>query len=271
MTARFIAWARQQPVFAFYLLAFAITWMGWLPQAAYSHGLFPFNSFIFYVFGGIGPMAAAYIVLYALYGKDEAVTRLFAPLLRWRVGFGWYVVALVGSAVGWTAANAMRGELALMPDKLGPLPALVPAFLTYCAAAIPEELAWRGFALPRFQERSGSALVASLIIGVLSAVWHLPLLLVRDSVMSTYPLAPYLLYVVLLSVIYAWMFNSTGGSALILVIFHAGTNTFGNFLGLEQTAVTLVLATLLVLVFGAARLRRSGGVKAEKPDILSPV
>jgi hypothetical protein len=34
----------------------AITWSGWVPQALYSRGLFPFDSPLFYILGGVGPM-----------------------------------------------------------------------------------------------------------------------------------------------------------------------------------------------------------------------
>lgn len=56
MTGRLRLWVRGQPVVAFYFLAFAITWLGWIPHALHSRNLCPFDSLLFYVLGGVGPM-----------------------------------------------------------------------------------------------------------------------------------------------------------------------------------------------------------------------
>lgn len=254
MAAHIKEQVRKQPVLAFYMLAFAITWLGWLPQAAHAHGLFPFDSPVFYVLGGVGPMLAAYIVLRVLHGEN-ATEELFAPLLRWRVGIGWYAVALGGYAVVWLAALALRGELGTAVDLVTPSLALLATFAIRFVAAIPEEVAWRGFALPRLQARHG-ALAASLIVGVFWALWHLPLLLIKGDVMSTYPLAPYFLEVIAISVVYTWLYNSTRGSVLIVTIFHAASNVVGPFLGVEQTVAAVLVAAALVILWGPARLAR---------------
>ncbi len=260
MMARLGSWVRERPLVAFYLLAFVLTWLGWAPQALYSHGLFPFDSFIFYLFGGVGPLLAAYLVLRALHG-DKAFGALFAPLLRWRVGAVWYGLALLGYPALRLAALVVAGEGATALDNVtlsaGWLLGLAPLFLSTFVAAIPEELAWRAFALPRLQARNG-ALVASLIVGFLWALWHLPLLLVKDSVMSTYPLLPFFVQSMALTVVYAWLYNSTG-SALIITIFHAVSNMVGPFLGWPQAAVTVGVAIVIVAICGPVRLARREG------------
>lgn len=188
MTERISACVRRHPLLAFYVLAFAITWLGWVPQALHSHGLFPFDARFLYLFG-VGPMVAAFIVLRVLRGKDAA-EELFGPLLRWRVGVGWYAVALFGYVAIWLAAVSISGDLRTELEEVGPLLALSPVFVLYLLQAVPEEVAWRGFVLPRLQARY-SALISGLIIGVLGALWHLPLLFTEGSVMATYPLLPF--------------------------------------------------------------------------------
>lgn len=257
MKAKFTDWVTRHPLYAFYILAFALTWAGWIPQTAYSHGLFPFDSPVFYLLGGVGPLLAAFFVLRILHG-GEVYAELFRPLSFWKVGPFWYIVALLGYPAIWLIALAMRGELSAGIEQLSPPANLLPVFLISFLAAISEEVAWRGFSLPRLQSRY-NALLASLIVGVLWAVWHLPLLLNKGSVMSTYPLMPYLLQVIAISVVYTWIFNSTGGSLLIVTLFHAASNTVGPFPGLEQTLVTILVAAGIVMVFGAAYLSRREG------------
>ncbi len=97
---------------------------------------------------------------------------LYAGLGRWRVRFDVYFTAIVLpalllSAVLWLLRSAGRGgPVAYVPDGSR----IVFAFVV----SIAEEIGWRGFALPRLQKRFG-AFAASGLLGVLWAVWHLPM------------------------------------------------------------------------------------------------
>lgn len=263
MRARVSTWITQRPVFAFYVLAFAITWLGWLPQAAHSHGLFPFDSVLFYILGGIGPGLAAYLVMQALYGSPGA-TALFSPLWRWRVNAVWYAIALVGNAVIWQVAARLSVQTSSELQLPETWPALLTGFLMVLVAAIPEEAGWRGFALPRLQSRYG-ALIASLIIGALAILWHLPLLLTKNSVMATYPLVPYFCYLIALSVLYTWLYNNTRGSLLIVIIFHAAANTVGAFFP-AVALITGLLAAIVVIAFGPTRLSRRSALELRQAE-----
>jgi len=256
MAERIQTWMRRQPVFAFYILAFIITWLGWVPQAAYSHGFFPFNSPLLYVFAGVGPLAAVLIVSRALYGKKDG-EEVFKPLLRWRVGILWYMVVVLGSVAIMLASMGLKGEMGQGVERIMPSLTLLLTFLKYLFAAIPEEVAWRGFALPRLQSRY-SALTSSLIIGILWALWHLPLLFIKGTTMATYPLIPYFLGVIAVAVLYTWLYNNSKGSVLIVTIFHAVSNTVGPNAGVEQTEVVLTLATIIVIAFGPTHFSRRG-------------
>lgn len=256
MAIHILTRAKKKPVLVFYILAFIVTWLGWVPQAAHSYGLFPFDSPLFYVFGGIGPLVAALIVAYALYGKRNG-EEVFKPLLRWRVGIVWYIVALCGSIAIMLASMALKGELAQGLARLTPSFALITTFLIYLLAAIPEEVAWRGFALPRLQSRY-NALMSSLIVGILWALWHLPLLFIKGSIMATYPLIPFFLGTIASAVIYTWLYNNSSGSVLNVTVFHAVSNTVGPNAGVAQASVLILLAMIIVLAFGPVHLSRRG-------------
>jgi membrane protease YdiL (CAAX protease family) len=88
-----------------------------------------------------------------------------------------------------------------------------------------EELAWRGFALPRLLT-SHNALVASLILGVLWAAWHLPLVWTEGAPLYQQPLWLLLLDVTAKSVLFTWVFLHTRGSVLLAALLHATTNLF---------------------------------------------
>ncbi|HEU6445817.1 MAG TPA: CPBP family intramembrane glutamic endopeptidase [Gaiellaceae bacterium] len=86
-----------------------------------------------------------------------------------------------------------------------------------------EELGWRGFALPHLQA-GRSALAASVVLGVAWGVWHLPLYLVGADLRPIGLFAPWVVLTVASSIVLTWMYNGTGGSLLIVVLFHAASN-----------------------------------------------
>lgn len=201
----------------------------------------------------MGPGIAAWAVVRAVHGK-QGEQAFFAGLLRWAAGVRWYVVALVLPVVLTLTAAALAGELDAV--RLGAWAALLITFGTYLLAAVPEEAGWRGFALPRLQERHG-ALRASLIIGVLWALWHLPLLWNPDNPMSSYPLLAWFAGTVLVSVVYTWLYNGSGGTVLVVVVFHAAANTASELVEGYLATEALVIAVVAVVLVLAALPRQT--------------
>jgi len=123
-----------------------------------------------------------------------------------------------------------------------------------------EEIGWRGYALPRLTERFGLA-QASVILGVIWATWHLPIFFfpVGDLLGQSFPM--YLLQVTALSVTMAWLYWRTGGSLLLVMLFHAAVNNLKDIVpsGTPGATNPLVLnaslvgwLTVLLLWIGAA-------------------
>jgi len=257
---------RQHPLVAFYLLAFAITWLGWLPHTLHGYGRFPFDSPLFSLLGGGGPTLAALIVVGALRGKD-GLRQLFAPLFRWRVPWPsylfvflfWFVVAAAALGLG-----TLRGQR-FPTIPAGVWASLLPTFVMMLISNVWEEIGWRGFALPRFQERYGDLAIA-LIMGLLWSLWHLPLLLDPTSPMSDLPWYGEVVFSVALTVIYTWLYNRTRRSLLLVTLFHAMSNTIAAaLLAVEVFAssypivvgLTALTAVLIVLICGPRRFARS--------------
>jgi membrane protease YdiL (CAAX protease family) len=201
---------------------------------------------------------------------------LLRRLLVWRVGIGWYVVALFGIAVLILLALMLYTLLGGMPLLWPPLPfgPILSVLLLFVVSLLinGEELGWRGYALPRLQGKY-SALTASLILGVIWSLFHLPLFLthgggVGGNLASEPPLG-FPLRTVADAVLVTWVFNNTQGSVLLVILFHAAVNTWTQVLPGIDTAhypagllywvfVGLIcLATVIVVVvFGPARLSR---------------
>lgn len=256
---------KQHPIVAFYILAFIVSWVGYLPQVAYTYGFFPFQSILFFVIGGIGPTIAAIIVTFVLHGKN-GIGHLFRPLKQWRAGIFWYVVALFGYTIVWFSVIALPDGISLNVGKIDHWFILFPIFLMNIFMNVWEEVGWRGFALPRLQSHY-NALVSSLVVGLMWGFWHLPLLLMKGYPMSNYPLGPFFVEIVASSVLYTWIYNNTKGSLLFATVFHAAGNTTGYFLekGISniqnfifyESIILFIIAILIVFIFGQKNLSRS--------------
>lgn len=134
------------------------------------------------------------------------------------------------------------GPIALLRGLVQVSPWLAVAnFIVFCLLTGPvsEEFGWRGWLLPRMQER-WSALRASLLVGLLWGLWHTGpdfwrLLLEGDARAFLYPLAM-TVGTVPLSVVLCWLYDRTGCSLLPPMLFHASFNATLSVLGLVWTS-----------------------------------
>jgi CAAX protease family protein len=232
---------KKYALVAFFFLAYLFTWSNWFPQALTSRGITSIQVPGFLtILSGYGPALAAIIVVSIAYGW-QGLRELFGRLLRWRVGIQWYLIALFMPAVvvllaisinKWTGGTSPDFSVASFP--FGPaetplLEKLVILFLVFTLGfdGLGEEIGWRGFALPKLLE-SHSALISSLILGALWAIWHFPYALTEGTFLAEVPLYWFFINLLALSVIYTWIFNNTNGSLLPVLLFHAAGNTTSN-------------------------------------------
>ena len=209
---------RRHPLATYFVLAFALAWWTW-PFVLLNPASAPMLPW--------SPIFAALIVLAITEGR-QGVMALLRSTFRWRVDPVGYVAAL-GIPIGlWAVAAAIPTALGARPDTaffgdflLFPITLLTTAVVK---GPLTEEPGWRGFALPRMLDR-WAPLVASLILGVIWFVWHLPLL-IQDTTGTQRPLVPYFVVVLALSVLATWLW-SAAASVFIVIVFHAAINSAG--------------------------------------------
>ena len=240
----------QHHLITFFVLAFGLSWLAAIP---YALGWFPVPILAF------GPSLAAVIVA-ALIGGRAGVRELLSRILRWRVGVGWYAVALLSPIPLFLAvvyANVRSGAPAPSAATLtawSSMAVLLLGFLVSPFTGPWEELGWRGYALPHLQA-GRSPLAASLILGVLWAAWHLPMFLTG---LIHWPDA---LLVIALSVVFSWLFNHTHGSVLLAFLFHAAFDAVaGWYIPLFSGADQMRVYWLLTAVVAAPPLSTEAGV-----------
>jgi len=210
----------------YFLIAFAFTWFFWGLQVLAVRDVIPTLPGLT-VIGTLGPLVAA-VLLTAQENGRAGLRSLLGRVVRWRVSPIWYAVALLGPLVLTLGAIALHVALGGQPPSLavliGALPILlVTAVYMMIFVALGEEVGWRGYALPALQARY-DALLASVILGVLWALWHLPLFFNPDTLYSNLPFVLFLSYLIPFSILITWEYNSTGGSVLMAMIAHAFMN-----------------------------------------------
>jgi membrane protease YdiL (CAAX protease family) len=94
--------------------------------------------------------------------------------------------------------------------------------------------------------------VASVGLGLVWGVWHLPLFFIDGTAQAHVPPALFLLSVVAMSVVFAWLANRTAGSVVAALLFHTAINFWPSVVPVLPTeagfrAYAFVVATLVVL------------------------
>jgi membrane protease YdiL (CAAX protease family) len=272
---------RRHPLISFFVLAYALSWILESPLVLLRNSATDTQGLVLIILASNVPSVVA-IVLTAIVLGRGALRKLLGRLLIWRVDPGWYLVVVLGPvalAVGVVALNTLLGGPAL---GLG-MPLLGAAiFLTFSifpGSALGEEIGWRGYALPRLQARR-SALSASLILAPIWALWHLPLWLTGEPGRTPTLYAAFVVSAFAMSVILTWVYNSTGGSLLMVVLLHATVNLpitlVIDELGSRATvpvllyfALLVVAAIVVVVVAGPNHLSHKRK-KQEEPSEISP-
>ncbi len=233
-----VAFTRRHTLALFFVLTFALFWLS-VPQA---------NALFVGFIAALAPGGAALLLAVMTDGVAGA-RALLGRLVWWRVGWVWYAAAVgipVGASLAVLAASRLLGSAQAEP--LGPALGLFPIIFILAAG---EELGWRGLALPRLLERL-PALPAALGLGVIHALYHLPLWLAPGFPAPSYSWASFLLASLAFGVLWTWLFQHTHGSVLISTLFHGTINAAGNvFFGGVPAAQ---LTWLMPLAFGAAAL-----------------
>jgi membrane protease YdiL (CAAX protease family) len=209
---RFVEFIRRRAIGWYLLLAFGFTW-SLLPLAATS---LPVS-----LIALCGPAVAALAVTAA---ADPTERRAFrARLTRWRIPIRWYLLAL---AIPWPVSLLRSGiEYACVGGRVELLPPSMLGAVVFVLVA-GEEVGWRGFALPRLLPRFGPW-GASVILGVVWGLWHLPLFFMPGMPQHGMPIPAFVLYTTALSVILTDLARRTQASVVIATLFHGAVNTFG--------------------------------------------
>lgn len=253
----------------FFLFAFVFTFSLQLPAALARLGLLPGDPNAYLpvaTFGIFGPLVAATWLTHRADGR-AGVRALYAGLVDFRVPMRWALVALflpaglLSLGLGCMRMAGYEGPWHYLPGA----PQLVIALVV----SVAEETGWRGYALPRLIDRYG-AFLGSCILGVLWALWHIPMFLAVGI-----PFSLELVMVLMFvggSLFFTFLYRKTQGSLLIAVLAHVGSHLNNSHAALPADTLPLLVHTVVYAALGFITMRgaafeRSGAPAAQRATV----
>jgi membrane protease YdiL (CAAX protease family) len=247
---------KRYPLGAYFFLAFIFSWLILAPGVAANLGWIEFNmdGMVLTFLSALGPLLAALIVRSSEHGQ-KGIQKIFQSVFKWKVGWKWWAAAvllvpiLMGAAVIISRFVPIPG----MEDGGNPTSAggtLAVLILLLFLGSFGEEPGWRGFALPRLQEKY-KPVTATLILTFFWWLWHIPTYWTLPVAINTrlqfgFLMAFGMQFAVLLALglLCTWVFNGSKGSVLMAVLLHVSWNFWSLFV--NQAAATFMLPLFLV-------------------------
>lgn len=258
----------------YFVATFAWTWLIWGTGIALGATADSAFGLVVALLGVIGPMVTGISFTYLTKDREGRRDYWKRVIDFKRISAKWYLViflfvpvlnmlaALIDKLAGGSGAGWGESLLNIATNPFG----IVMSFLFASLIPFIEELGWRGYVLDRLQERY-SAVAASLILGVVWALWHLPLFFVPGTYQASLGVGTlafwlFMLGIVPLSLPFTWIYNNTGRSTLAVILFHAMVNFTGELIALSERADTISIALWFVaaigitVIWGATKLVR---------------
>jgi membrane protease YdiL (CAAX protease family) len=252
----------------FFVATYAWTWLIWGVAIFLGVNMETAIGFVLLLLGVMGPMVTGIGFTYLTRDKEGRRDYWKRVISFKRIPARWYLViflfvpvlnilaALLDVLTGGSGATWGEAILNVVSNPLS----IIPSILFASLIPFIEELGWRGYVLDRLQEKR-SALVSSLILGIVWSLWHLPMFFVQGSYQAglgvgTLAFWLFIIGVVPLSLPFTWIYNNTGRSTLAVILFH------GELIALTERADTysivlwFVAAIGITAIWGAKTLTR---------------
>jgi membrane protease YdiL (CAAX protease family) len=277
----------RHPILGYFAIAFGGTWSLLLTPVLAQNGLgvLPFTVpeiplMVLFVLSTLAGPTLGAIVMTAVTSGRPGLRQFFRRYVQLRAGLRWYVLALLGLPLIMLLAAMATAGLEPLQVALLKWPALFTALLpaTLFSMVMPglaEEPGWRGYALPRLQQKYGPV-PGSLLLGALHQAWHLPVFFILVGIMAEGPFDAgvfgYRIFSsMVLAVIWTWVFNNARGSIFMAILLHGANNGAGLLihemgpLFSSPSANTvgdilLFVSAVLIIVFTRGRLSYTPGL-----------
>ena len=244
----------------FFLISHSIPFLMTFILMALEGSIFVSNSFfnqIIYV-AFLSPIVAAIIIIYRYYSNNEKSDYFLSIIDFRRIPLKVFLFILLFPVFIRWLASVMAGQfvISVIQFDFSPQMSLNYAIMLLFFGPIPEELGWRGVALPALKARYGFQ-KAVLFLGFMWAIWHLPLFFFRETFQYQLGLFTPLFWsfmagVFFTSIILGAIFNETKQSIFAVILFHYLDNLTGEAFLVSANAEILsniIRAIIAIVIF----------------------
>lgn len=283
---------KNRPIIWYFLLAYAITWLIWLPSLLISLDIINASQDILDLWNNIGtlgifgPTIAGFIMIYKHEGKDGTKKLLISGFNIKQPKAIWYLAAILPilmlAIIIWLIFALLGSPLPIpgsqQLDNVNFFSVLVIAlflFVFMFVLALGEEFGWRGYVLDPLLNR-WNALKTSLILGIIWALWHLPMFFITGvgqnadlNRLGPLFLVNFILITIGLTFIYTWLYSNSNSNVFIVLVFHGITNALSALFNLWETLESMTLSVILVWIFAIIIVIYYGPTKFSKEEKLN--
>lgn len=223
LTKRFI---QDYPLEAFFLVAFAIAWLGSFLMGGLRFFRGEDIEFLDIIIMGltqlVAPILSGVLISFIVDGKS-GIDDMFRRMKIWRLG-KWCLIVLIFPVLILIVSLLLSATIS---SEFSPV-FLIGMIMMGILSGFIEEVGWMGFAFPRMRSKHG-LIRTSLYLGLIHGLWHLPLwFFMQYSALGGY-WYPYFIafvaFLVALRVIIVWAYSRTN-SLLLSQMIHASSTGF---------------------------------------------
>lgn len=246
--------ASPRRLLAFVLLSYALAWAWWLPLALSGTTVGPGQGWPSHLPGLLAPALAAAVVTAATTGR-AGLADLGARVVRWRVGWGWYLLIAATAALALLPLALGQGGGGALTYSGAPEAGLAVVLYVLVVNGFGEEIGWRGYLADGLLVRHSRA-VTALVVWVVWGCWHLPLFWVVASFreLGAAGTAGWAVGIGFGSVLLTWIYGSAQRSILVVALWHTAYN-FATATD-ASAGLSAAVASMAVIVASVAILAR---------------
>lgn len=252
----------------FFVITIVISWAMWIPSVLNSNGTeMPGILLIVSMLASFTPSVVGIVMRFKDMGNEKAMEWI-DDKINIRFNPIWIAVVIILfpalAGISYNLAHAVNEGI---KSEMIVSPIMIPVLflqILFIGGAIGEEFGWRGYALDKLLSLS-TPVVATLILGIIWSLWHLPLFFMEGTVQSNIPIWQFILQNTVVAFFYTWIYLRTKGNMLLMILLHAVANTsaavfsyweteFGRYIGFG----VLIIAVGIIIVNDGLKMPEEG-------------
>ncbi|GAB6929156.1 CPBP family intramembrane metalloprotease [Paenibacillus sp. JCM 10914] len=227
---------------SFVILTIGITWILWWGIViANQYGYLTYGTplmLVLYMIGGNTIPIIAIILLLKL--KEMTGKELIRKIFGFKQPIRFYIFIIIAAVVSYVIPIVMDTSTITAPLYI----ALLSLPIMIVGGGL-EEVGWRLILQPNLEKKMNFTF-ATLLTGVVWAIWHLPLFFMKGTNQYTWNFFAFAITVIGLSFILAAIYKISG-SIWLCILFHAIWNALGESITTESNVLSSLVTTIVMI------------------------